>query len=113
MKRKTTLVSEQTTEHLEKETRFLRMGITHFTAASAFILFTLFKIFPFMYNLALLPLSYTILREWVTWPSLYFSLLYGVMVGFSGCWMVCKRRRMQDAQAELQRRQQADTTAQE
>ncbi len=103
---KKTAINMQPTEILHKKTQFYGMRIKPFTVTMGLILFILSISYPFIASALLFPLAYPMMREgiyWIIWVPVV--LWYGGLFGICW-WTVAKRRRMQAAKAELDRRQQ-------
>lgn len=105
-------LTEIPSETLQKEALFHGMRTSLFTVASVAILAVLFFSKPYVMESWMIPFLYPLLRDGITWPIRAIALIWYILMLAAGYWFLDKRRRMNEAQAELERRQSKESTPQ-
>ncbi|WP_312938746.1 hypothetical protein [Oscillibacter sp.] len=103
------------TERLPKKTTFLGMGIYTFTVAAIALLVLMTMAYPYALHRLFYPLIYPLVRDYAITAELAGMAVAGVWffpLFWFEYWFLGKRRRMQEAQAELERQQKESHTPQ-
>lgn len=102
-------------EKLQLETRCLRLGVKPFTIAAFLLLAIMTAAYPYALHCLFYPLIYPLVRDYAIAAELagmVVAVVWFFPLFWFEYWFLGKRRRMQDAEAELERRQKEDHTPQ-